>query len=406
MTMGRATGRFRRAIGLFLYGTIGALAAMGTAGCVSRGGGTGTAEDGDDATRAKPFDRAALERHVPPHVPDRGGWANDIADAIEATGRPVTAERACAVIAVIEQESGFKEDPPVQGLPRIVREGLRSKLAALGPLAEPATAALLEAKVPGSEETFGSRVDRLRSERDLDRLFRTMANGYRSRLPGTFLVATALSRLLGKGSLEDLNPITTAGSMQVKIAFARTIAAFDGLDDAQLREQLYTRAGGVRAGTEFLLGYQASYDDLAYRFADYNAGRYASRNAAFQAQVADLAGKPLALDGDLLAYDEEGDPSETDSRSLSAILAFAREEGIRNSSVRRQVRKEKERDFEETEIWERVKEAWKGKHGRNAPYAMLPNVSLDSPKMRGGRSTAWFASQVKRRYVACRARGD
>jgi hypothetical protein len=34
----------------------------------------------------------------------------------------------------------------------------------------------------------------------------------------------------------------------------------------------------------------------------------------------------------------------------------------------------------------------------------VPNVALHSPKMAKARTTSWFATNVKRRYDACRAK--
>jgi len=224
-------------------------------------------------------------------------------------------------------------------------------------------------------------------------------------MPGSFAVAQALSLLLGKGYLRELNPVTTAGSMQVKVSFAQAIGEKDGLNDDDVRELLYTRGGGVRFGTARLIGYPANYDDVVYRFADYNAGVYSARNAALQTQLTDLTGLPLVPDGDLLAWDEDGAPKDVDTSSLQALLRFGGSHGLAERTVRRDALKEKSVDFEKTATWQAVKQAWAQKHGRAAPYARLPEVALSSPKLSRPRTTAWFADSVKRRYVECRRRG-
>ncbi len=345
-----------------------------------------------------------LARALPEKVRDRAGWADDILVAIRLAGKEPTAERACAVAAVIGQESGFVADPAVAELPRIVKQGLVERLAPLGPLAEPALAAILEGSAPGSSATFGERIDALRTERDLDRLFRDITAAYRAQAPGTFAVASALSLLVGKGSFHELNPVTTAGSMQVKVSFARDLGGDEGLDDDAVRELLYTRGGGVRFGTARLIGYPAQYTDVVFRFADYNAGVYASRNAALQEQLTALTGIALVPDGDLLAWDARGNPSGTETNTLRALRAFGRAHGLSQWTIDRDARKEKTAALEDTATWRAVREAWQREAGRAPPYARVPDVALASPKLKAPRTTAWFAKSVAARYHACRAR--
>ena len=125
---------------------------------------------------------------------------------------------------------------------------------------------------------------------------------------------------------------------------------------------------------------------------------YASRNAAFQAQLAQLTGTRLALDGDLLDY------HGGDSQTLKSALAFASRHELSERRVRRDLEKEKTLAFESTELWQAVRDAWQRSTGKAAPYARLPAVTLRSPKMSRTRTTAWFAESVKRRYSACRRR--
>jgi hypothetical protein len=313
---------------------------------------------------------------VGPAAKDREGWANDVVAAIRLAGKDPTAERACAVIAIIEQESGYQPDPVVPNLPRIVTQALEDRLAPLGPLAKPTLRAVVD-------DDTRARISRLRTERDLDRLFRETIS---AKLPPAVTSVTGI---------DDLNPVTTAGAMQVQVAFAREMS---GLSDAETRELLYTRFGGVRFGTARLLGYAAGYDDVVYRFADYNVGTYSARNAAFQEQLAWLVGTTLALDGDLLDY------RGMDSQTLRAALTFGGLYGVSERRVRRDLEKEKSIDFEDTELWHAVRDAWRQRTGKAAPYARVPRVTLRSPKLSRSRTTEWFAENVKRRYGACRRR--
>jgi hypothetical protein len=329
------------------------------------------------APSAPALDERAVTELVGVRAMDRAGWAQDIVAAIRATGKEPTAERACAVIAVIEQESGYQPDPVVPDLPRIVMEALEQKLARLGWLAKPTLNVVLD-------RDLRARIRTLRTERDLDRLFRdTIA----AKLPPAVVAVVGI---------DALNPVTTAGSMQVQVAFARRRS---GLGDAEVRELLYTRAGGVYFGTARLISYPAGYDDVVYRFADYNAGVYASRNAAFQEQLARLTGTPLALDGDLLAYKDD-----VDSQTLKAAIAFGAAHGVSERRVRRDFAWEKTQDFEATETWRAVRDAWQAQTATAPRYARQPDVTLVSPKLSRQRTTAWFAESVKRRYVACRQR--
>jgi len=209
---------------------------------------------------------------------------------------------------------------------------------------------------------------------------------------------------MGRGSLEDQNPITTAGSMQVSVAFSEELAKKQEHGQG-VRDELYTRAGGVHYGTARLLGYRAGYERAIFRFADYNAGLYSSRNAAFQAQLAALTNLPLTFDGDLLAYGPRGDPRPEQSRTLLALVAFRARYApeISDWQLHREVRLEKDAGFEQTAIWHAVRKAYEERFHRPPPYARLPDVAIRSPKMRSERSTAWFARSVDSHYQRCMA---
>ena len=122
--------------------------------------------------------------------------------------------------------------------------------------------------------------------------------------------------------------------------------------------------------------------------------------------MSELTQLPLTLDGDLLLYDTEGEPKDEDSRTLAALLTFRIRHApeLSERQVRRDVKKEKQRDFEETETWRAVKKSYERVTGKRPEYAQLPKVTLSSPKLSRDRTTAWFAHSVGQRFERCMTR--
>ena len=127
------------------------------------------------------------------------------------------------------------------------------------------------------------------------------------------------------------NPVHTGGPMQVSIAFAEQHA--DGYPyplDGSIRREVFSRRGGMYFGIAHLLGYPADYPAPLYRFADFNAGWYASRNAAFQSAVSRVSGIPLALDGDLIRYG-----TRTPGSTELAVRSLGKRLDMSDAAIRR-----------------------------------------------------------------------
>ena len=331
--------------------------------------------------------QAAVQRLLPSGVSDREGWARDIAQAFQSMRIKPSTENLCAVLAVTEQESSFQADPPVAGLPGIVRHEIAKRRERYH-LPEPVVNLALAVKSPDGR-TYDQRIDALRTENDLNRLYADMI----AELP------------LGKQLLMDYNPVRTGGPMQVSLKFAQARVKevpYPYPIQTTLRDELFTRRGGMYFGTAYLLGYPAGYPEMLYRFADYNAGRYASRNAAFQAAVARLSGVEMDCDGDLLRY-RDGEIDDEPSQTLQAVLTLAPRLQLTREAIVRDLRQEKSADFERTAVYARV-HALARDAGLDAPPARLPDIRLNSPKISHGLTTSKFAQRVNQRYRNCLSR--
>ena len=346
--------------------------------------------DGGDAGRAglnADDARALIVRLMPPSIGDRAGWATDIYAAFATQDIAPTPEHLCAVLAVTEQESTFRVDPPVPGLAGIAWQEIDKQADRAGVPKFAVHAALRLTSSNG--KSYSDRIDAVTTEKQLSEIFEDFIG----------IVP------LGKTFLASRNPVRTGGPMQVSIAFAEAQASAHRYPypvQHSIRHEVFTRRGGVYFGITHLLGYDAPYPLPLYRFADFNAGRYASRNAAFQNALTIASGVPLVLDGDLLP---PGAAAETPTGSTElAALALAKRLDMDASAVRRDLQRGTEPAFERTRLYERVFVRADQANGRKVPRAMLPSITLKSPKITRKLTTEWFARRVDERYQRCLSR--
>jgi len=356
---------------------------------------------------ARTLSAAEVVRLFPDDLPDADGWARELIQAFSAAGIGADLERVCGAVAILQQESGFQVDPPVPGLSDMVRTRLDELAGRLGPPGKSAVQKLLAERRPGDKKTFAQRLRGLRTERDLDLLFRDMLAAAHARHPVVYRAANILDAVFRKSQLEDLNPVGTAGSMQVGARWVLTHAKGQYPDANAVRDALFTRPGGLRWGVQRLWGYEAHYPRALFRFADYNAGEYASRNAAVQRALTRLTGQPLAPDGDLLAYDAHAEPQAEESASLKTLLAFAQgEKGLSAADVRRDVLLEKRADFEATPTYRALQRGYQARFGVPLSAAELPDLELSSPKLKSHYTTARYARAVNAHFHACLSRAE
>ncbi|MBS0346198.1 MAG: DUF1615 family protein [Proteobacteria bacterium] len=331
--------------------------------------------------------RALVARFIPPGTKDRDGWAADIFTAFSTLRIPPTPDNICAAIAVIEQESTFQADPAVPGLSKIVWKEIDSRRERVHLPKLLVDTAFLKTSPDG--RSYKARVDALRTEKQMNTLFEDMI----SELPN------------GRSLLGGYNPVRTGGPMQVSVAFAEEQVRekpYPYPRQGSVRSEVFTRRGGVYFGVAILLDYPAPYSKILYRFADFNAGRYSSRNAAFQNALVRLTGQPMALDGDLLRY-VDGAPSSEPSTTLIALQAIAARLGMSRPEIQRDLRLEKNWQFAQTPLYNRVFNLAESSSPR-LPREVLPMIDLKSPKIQRKLTTAWFAERVDGRHRTCLGR--
>ncbi|MBK9132807.1 MAG: DUF1615 domain-containing protein [Betaproteobacteria bacterium] len=327
--------------------------------------------------------QADIQALIPSRVPQRAAWAVDLQLVFAGLKLDPSTENVCAVLAVTEQESTYNPDPPVPNLAKIAREEI---LRRAGELGVPELAVNLALKIRSRDgRSYDERLSAVKTERELSFIYEDFID----EVP------------LGKRLFANWNPVRTGGPMQVSIAFAEAhvkTRPYPFPAQASVRHEVFTRRGGLYFGTAHLLGYAtAAYGSaMIYRFADFNAGRYASRNAAFQQALALASGRKLELDGDLFVSDADR-PGETElaARSLGAAL------GLDDRAIRRELERSDGEAFDRSPLLARVFALAEARSGQAPPRAVLPRIVLKSPKITRRLTTEWFARRVEERFRRC-----
>jgi len=327
--------------------------------------------------------RALIDASLPRGLSDRSGWRNDIYAAFTVLTVQPTHENVCAVVAVIQQESGFQVDPVIPGLGAIARREIDNRAArAHLPL-------LIVHGVLGWKSsdgrTYGERIDRARTEKDLSDIYED------------FIAGVPLGRTL----FDDRNPIRTRGPMQVNVAFAEQFAAAAAYPYPVTRsipDEVFTRRGSIYFGIAHLLDYRAPYHDYVFRFADYNAGQYASRNAAFQNAVSVASGIALDDDGALLPRAKD---ANTPGATELAVRTLGPRMALSDAAIRAGLEQAKLNSFEQSSLYLRVFELADKAAGAPLPRALLPAIKLQGPKIKRQLTTEWYARRVEQRFKGC-----
>ncbi len=342
----------------------------------------------DAPTPARPPERiqADIEALIPQRVARRAAWAVDLQLVFAALQIEPSRENVCAVLAVTEQETGFQVDPAVPNLAKVAREEIMRRAERAG-VPQMAVTLALQWRSPDGR-SYDERLAAVKTEGALSVIYEQFIG----QVP------------LGARLFADLNPVRTGGPMQVSIAFAEAEVRtrpypFPAQDS--VRHEVFTRRGGLYFGTAHLLDYAApAYGDntsgqMIFRFADYNAGRLASRNAAFQRALGVASNRKLDLDGDLLAAGTEPGQTEAAARSLGGVLA------MNDAQIRRQLQLGDSVAFDDSPLLRKVFAIAEQRSGLAQPRAQIPTIVLSSPKITRRLTTEWFAKRVEERFRRC-----
>jgi hypothetical protein len=319
---------------------------------------------------------------LPRSLHDRAGWTVDIYAAFTLQSIAPTRENVCAAVAVIEQESGFQVNPVIPGLPAIAWREIYSRAEHVG-IPRLLVDGALQLPSP-TGVTYRERIDAAKTEKDLSDIFED------------FIGAVPMGRTLFAAH----DPVRTRGPMQVNVAFAEQYAAVRPYPypvKVSIPDELFSRRGSLYFGIGHLLAYEPHYDQYLYRFADFNAGQFASRNAAFQQALSRVSGLQVTADGALLPHGDEKAPGETELAARAMEMRL----GIDDAAIHDALAQSKKSSFEHTPLYQGVFALADRVQMSPAPRAAVPRIVLRGPKLSRNLSTDWYARHVNERFARC-----
>jgi len=376
-----------------------------------------------------PLDKAVEFTHQPREIIARQ-LANALVDAMHSNQIPITDVTLAICLAQIEREGEFLLDPPIPNPVKMYNRyknkaltDIRSRLRQISPHAETVVMPIvLNQVIPRYEKVYRDKIYACKTERDLERILTNIVADLRAdkKISSLFsipFIGDNLRAEFEKGIqiLED--PIKRVGMMQVDVDKALSIARAQGkeITRPQMRETLYSLEGNLQYGLNLLAIPIKAYltDDkgaVECVFADYNAGEFASRNAAVQdylntlLRTHDPSFPNLVLDGDLLSYKEARVPNSTLSNSEKAFIQFGKAYKISSltpDQIRKDLLLEKTPEFEQTLTYRSLRETYAKVFHSQPAYARLPEISTDTAEKLGrpNITTDHYVSGSKRRYT-------
>ena len=300
-------------------------------------------------------------------------WIRAILNAVERNGLPLCKEILGLVASIISIESSFRADP-------LAADPSRGETVAA--MVERAESELLQKfgvimsvpPVPNLyrmyKERYYQRLIECKTEGDIEVLARSIAADLKR---DAAILPEFVRAIVLKEIDKVTNVVRTKGSMQLNFPRAKQVMKDRGEEftEQELCDYMYTVDGGVDVGVAALkpmfvqyAAYHAHEGTLSWLFyvgMDYHYGPFTSRNMMEQIRIKDLSGMNIAVDGDLLSYDDKGMPRQQESQTLLATAAAFPD--IPKSAIFNAFLMEKDPHYAYTDVHNRIEELHRERYG-------------------------------------------